>query len=217
MRLVLLLLLFAPLSFALEVRDSIVVSTKVVPQYFYLTLSAEAEGETPDEVVKTLSAVDRFIKSNYSDYEGGHFVVNPVREIDPATKKETLKGYRGRIHYRLKLRGVKEEELLLNGLEKLRKELKGLNYRIYTEGWRVDEEFRSKLVKGLKLKALEEASKRAAEYGAVLNKVCKLQKVSLRESIRRPPILRPLKAGAPLPERGEVKLSVQADATFECY
>ncbi len=212
------LLLLPLVVFATEITDRVEISTRLVPQFFYLSLEVKAKAKKPNEVVEKLSAVDSFIRQNFPDYEGGHFTVNPVEVLDPKTKKVYVEGYSGRGFYTLKLRGAREEELLLKKLANMANGTEGFTYKVNSERWQVEEDLKRKMIFTLKVEALKEIKRRAAQYGKLLNKTCRVKRVGFHRTVNFNPPYLPLRAlKVPIPKRGLVEITVSADVVYECY
>jgi hypothetical protein len=187
-----------------EISDTVTVEGEVPSQGYYLTFEVVARGQTGEDVIKALSAVDNVVKNYFPDYRGGYFSIKPLWEGE--SSNSTGEAFQGSVTYTVKILGVRTQEVLFEKLNALTKKYPTLHYRILATKDAVDPALRKRIYTLLRFNILQEAQRRGKLYGEKLNLKCKLRRVNFGK-------VKPRKV-----EPGEnPRVSLSASVTYMCY
>ncbi|SMO45238.1 hypothetical protein SAMN06269117_10512 [Balnearium lithotrophicum] len=200
------------------IKDTVEVSKSVQPDVYSLTFKVSSRGKSEENVLKSLSTADEYIRGLNLPYSGGNFIIYPLKEWDSVRKVYRIDGFSGEVLYRFKLKNVLQQEDIFRALN-MAKEKSPISYSILYSKWVVSEKKKSGALKSLKVGILNTARQEKKIFERELNKRCFIKSISF-SSVNPFPILenvRAFKITAPKPKREREEIKLRARVVYICY
>jgi hypothetical protein len=200
------------------IKDTLEVSKSVQPDVYSLTFRVSSRGKSEENVLKSLSTADEYIRSLNLPYSGGNFRIYPLKEWDSVRKVYRIDGFSGEVLYRFKLKNVLQQEDIFRALNSA-KEKFPISYSILDSKWVVSERRKNKTLRDLKMEILNSAKREKKLFEKELKKRCSIKSISF-SSANPFPILekvRILKATAPQPKKEREEIKLRARVIYICY
>ena len=202
------LILTVPL-FGLKIEDLLEVSSTIKPSTYGVVIKVETTARDEWSVLNTLSAVDNGVKALNIPYRGGYYKILPLEVVDKNTGTRKVVGFKGFVEYTFLLKDPKGSKRIFDLFRNLKANYP-ISYSVVAERWIVPPSVYRKTVEELKGELIEEAKRRALEYGKELGLSCAVEELRFYT----PGGVYPNRIISPVGEEKRVK--VTAGVVFKC-